>query len=176
VSGWRRRTPEYINVRVSETLDICSYYEWNNWKYRHKWLTIGGEKGRYGVGVVHGGIPHAGACPAAGGAHGGSQYPWLEGGRGVLELCLDGRLEAVVAMSEAARLRETLPTTSRVLGPYENPVTWKFDSWMSKNLNSKLKKKESYTCGCQPPVLKEQNRSLYMCVQDVQITRITIIW
>jgi hypothetical protein len=55
---------------------------------------------------------------------------------------LDGRLEAVaasihlkvmaasiqlevvvVATSEAARLRETLPMTSRVLGPYDNPVT-----------------------------------------------------
>jgi hypothetical protein len=30
---------------------------------------------------------------------------------------------AVVATSEAARLRETLSTISRVLGPYENPVT-----------------------------------------------------
>jgi hypothetical protein len=77
---------------------------------------------------------------------------------------LDGRLEAVVAnihlkavaasihleaaaaTSEAARLRETLPTASWVVGPYENPVTWKFDSLMSKNLNSKLKKEESYTC------------------------------
>jgi hypothetical protein len=46
---------------------------------------------------------------------------------------LDGQLEAVtasiqlkaaaVATSEAARLWETLPTTSRVLGPFENPVT-----------------------------------------------------
>jgi hypothetical protein len=55
---------------------------------------------------------------------------------------LDGRLEAVVASihlkaviasiqleatvaatSEVARLREILPTTSRVLGPYKNPVT-----------------------------------------------------
>jgi hypothetical protein len=55
---------------------------------------------------------------------------------------LDGRLEAVAASihlnavvasiqletvvattSEAALLRETLPTTSQVLGPYENPVT-----------------------------------------------------
>jgi hypothetical protein len=44
-----------------------------------------------------------------------------------------GRLEAVAAsihleaavpaMLEAARLWETLPTTSRVLGPYENRVT-----------------------------------------------------
>jgi hypothetical protein len=29
----------------------------------------------------------------------------------------------VAATSEVARLREILPTTSRVLGPYENPVT-----------------------------------------------------
>jgi hypothetical protein len=33
-------------------------------------------------------------------------------------------LEAVVAVTlEAARLQETLPTASRVLDPYENPVT-----------------------------------------------------
>jgi hypothetical protein len=54
---------------------------------------------------------------------------------------LDGRLEAMVASihlkavmasihlevaaatSEAARLRETLPTASWVVGPYENPIT-----------------------------------------------------
>jgi hypothetical protein len=46
---------------------------------------------------------------------------------------LDGRLEAVAASiqleavvsatSEAARLRETLPMASRVLGLYENPIT-----------------------------------------------------
>jgi hypothetical protein len=53
---------------------------------------------------------------------------------------LDGRLEAVMASihlkavvasihlevaatSEATRLWETLPTTSWVVGPYENPVT-----------------------------------------------------
>jgi hypothetical protein len=43
---------------------------------RHKCLTIGGEeKGCYGVGVVQGGIPHDGACPPAGGVHGGGQYP-----------------------------------------------------------------------------------------------------
>jgi hypothetical protein len=46
---------------------------------------------------------------------------------------LDGRLEAVAAsiqletvvavMSEAARLWETLPTASQVVGLYENPVT-----------------------------------------------------
>jgi hypothetical protein len=52
----------------------------------------------------------------------------------------------VVAMLEAARLRETLPTASWVMGPYENPVTWNFDLWMSKNLSSELKKEESYTC------------------------------
>jgi hypothetical protein len=34
------------------------------------------------------------------------------------------QLEAtVVATSEATRLWETLPMTSQVLGPYENPVT-----------------------------------------------------
>jgi hypothetical protein len=34
------------------------------------------------------------------------------------------RLEvAVAATSEAARLRETVPMASWVLGPYENPVT-----------------------------------------------------
>jgi hypothetical protein len=54
--------------------------------------------------------------------------------------------EAVEATLEAAQLRETLPTTSWMLGPYENPVTWKFDSWMSKNLNSELQTKESYSC------------------------------
>jgi hypothetical protein len=32
-------------------------------------------------------------------------------------------LEAVAATLEAALLRETLPTASRVVGPYENPVT-----------------------------------------------------
>jgi hypothetical protein len=58
-------------------------------------------------------------------------------GRKVGEECwnsgLDGWLKAVaasihleaaaVATSEAARLRETLPTASRVVGPYENPIT-----------------------------------------------------
>jgi hypothetical protein len=32
-------------------------------------------------------------------------------------------LEAVAATSKVVWLRETLPTTSRVLDPYENPVT-----------------------------------------------------
>jgi hypothetical protein len=46
---------------------------------------------------------------------------------------LDGRLEvvatsihlevAVAATLEAAQLRRTLPTTSRAVGPYENPIT-----------------------------------------------------
>jgi hypothetical protein len=36
---------------------------------------------------------------------------------------LDDWLEAVVATAEAARLRETLPTASQVLNPYQNPVT-----------------------------------------------------
>jgi hypothetical protein len=58
-------------------------------------------------------------------------------GRKVGEECwnfdLDGRLEAVAASiqleaavaatSEVARLWETLPTTSRVFGPYENSAT-----------------------------------------------------
>jgi hypothetical protein len=51
----------------------------------------------------------------------------------------------VVVMSKASRMRETLSTASRVLDPYENPVTGKFDSCMSKNLNSELKKEENYT-------------------------------
>jgi hypothetical protein len=40
----------------------------------HKCITISDkEEGRcgYGVGVVLGGIPHGGACPLTGGAHGG---------------------------------------------------------------------------------------------------------
>jgi hypothetical protein len=58
-------------------------------------------------------------------------------GRKVEDECwnsgLYGRLEAVaasiqleaavVATSEATRLQETLPMASRVLDPYENPVT-----------------------------------------------------
>jgi hypothetical protein len=48
--------------------------------------------------------------------------------------------------SEAARLWETLPMASQMLGPYENPIKWKFNSWMSMNLNSKLKIEENYTC------------------------------
>jgi hypothetical protein len=58
-------------------------------------------------------------------------------GRKVEDECwyssLYGRLEAAVASiqleaavaatSEATRLRETLPMASRVLDPYENPVT-----------------------------------------------------
>jgi hypothetical protein len=53
-------------------------------------LSFGGkEEGCCGCsfGVVHRGIPHDGACPPAGGAHGGSgQYPWPEGGGEVLKL------------------------------------------------------------------------------------------
>jgi hypothetical protein len=52
----------------------------------------------------------------------------------------------VAATSKAAQLRETLPTTSRVVGSYENHVIGKFDSLRSKNLNSELKKEESYIC------------------------------
>jgi hypothetical protein len=56
---------------------------------RHKCLTVGGEEeGRYGcnVGVINRGIPHGGAYPPTGGAHGSGQYPWPECGEGVLEL------------------------------------------------------------------------------------------
>jgi hypothetical protein len=56
---------------------------------RNKCLTISGEEeGHYGcgIGVVQGGIPHGGACPPAGGAHGNGQYLWPRGGGGVLEL------------------------------------------------------------------------------------------
>jgi hypothetical protein len=38
-------------------------------------LTISGEEGHCEVVVVHGGIPHGGACPPGGAAHGGGQYP-----------------------------------------------------------------------------------------------------
>jgi hypothetical protein len=49
---------------------------------------------------------------------------WKVGGGGECwNSGLDGWLEAVAATSEAAWLRETLPMTSRVLDPYENPVT-----------------------------------------------------
>jgi hypothetical protein len=109
---------------------------------KHKWVIIGGEENDRcgcGVGVVHGGIPHGRACPLAGGDHGGgSQYPWPKDGGWVLELWPRWPVEAVVANMQlegavaatmkASRLLETLPTTSRVLNPYENPVTWKFDS------------------------------------------------
>jgi hypothetical protein len=56
---------------------------------RHKCLTVGEEEeGRYGcdVSVIHGGIPHGGACRPAGGTHDGGQYPLPEGRGGVLEL------------------------------------------------------------------------------------------
>jgi hypothetical protein len=56
---------------------------------RHKCFTVGGEEeGRCGcgVGVIHRGIPHGGACPLAGGAHGGDQYLWPKGLGVVLEL------------------------------------------------------------------------------------------
>jgi hypothetical protein len=50
-------------------------------------LTVGGEEEhRYGIGAIHRGIPHGRACPPSGGSHGGGQYPWPIGGRGVLEL------------------------------------------------------------------------------------------
>jgi hypothetical protein len=48
----------------------------------HQWW-----KGYCSVDVVHGGIPHVRACPAAEGAHNsGDQYSWPKGGGGVLEL------------------------------------------------------------------------------------------
>jgi hypothetical protein len=124
---------EDINGQVSEAFNICSYYEWNNW---HKSLTIGGEEEGHcgcGVDVIHGGIPHGGACPLARGAHGGGgQYLWPEGVGGVLELWPGwpaggggGQYPpgGGATTSEAARLRETLPMASQVVGPYENPVT-----------------------------------------------------
>jgi hypothetical protein len=50
-------------------------------------LTVGGEEeGWCGISVIHGGIPYCVACALGWGAHGGSQYPWPEGGEGVLEL------------------------------------------------------------------------------------------
>jgi hypothetical protein len=54
---------------------------------RHKCLNVSGEEeGRCVCDVVQKGIPHGGACPPAGHAHGSGQYPWPEGGVGVLEL------------------------------------------------------------------------------------------
>jgi hypothetical protein len=57
----------------------------------HHCLTVGGEEESHcgcSIGVIHGGIPHDGACPLTGGAHGSGQYPWPEGGGGVLKLWL----------------------------------------------------------------------------------------
>jgi hypothetical protein len=51
--------------------------------------SVGGEEeGRcgYGIDVFQGGISQGGACPLAGGAHGGGQYPRPEAGGGVLKL------------------------------------------------------------------------------------------
>jgi hypothetical protein len=50
---------------------------------------------------------------------------WNSGSDGWLEAVVASiQLEAVVAAtSEAAQLRETLPTSSRVFSLYENPVT-----------------------------------------------------
>jgi hypothetical protein len=103
-------------------------------------LTVSGEEeGRCGVGVIHRGIPHGGTCPPGWGAHGKGQYPWPKGGEDCKNSGLDARLEAVVVSiqmeavattSMSAWLRETLPTASHVLDPYENPVTWWFDSWV----------------------------------------------
>jgi hypothetical protein len=99
------------------------------------------------------------------GAYGGGQYPWPKGREKCWNSTLDGRLEAVVARihleavaasiqletavmatSKPSRLWETLPMTSQVLDLFENPISWKFDKRMSKNLNSELKKEENYTC------------------------------
>jgi hypothetical protein len=58
---------------------------------RHKCHTVDGEEEGHhdcGIGVIQGGIPHGEACPPAGGAHCGGQYPRLEGEGGVLELGL----------------------------------------------------------------------------------------
>jgi hypothetical protein len=54
----------------------------------------------------------------------GEEY-WNSGLDGWLEaVAASIQLEAVVvATSKAARLRETLPTASQVLDPYENPIT-----------------------------------------------------
>jgi hypothetical protein len=57
---------------------------------RHKWLVNGGEEEGCcgcGISVVHRGIPEDGSCPPARGADDGDEYPCLEGGGGVLELC-----------------------------------------------------------------------------------------
>jgi hypothetical protein len=50
------------------------------------YLTIADKEGH--CGVIHGGIPNGGACPAGGGAHniGDDQYPRPDNGVGVLEL------------------------------------------------------------------------------------------
>jgi hypothetical protein len=62
-----------------------------------------------------------------------ASIPGLKVGEECWNSDLDGRLEvvaasiqleaAVVAMSKSTWLRETLPTASRVLDPYENPIT-----------------------------------------------------
>jgi hypothetical protein len=134
---------------------------------RQKCLTDDGkEEGRYdcGIGVIHGGIPHGGACPPAGHVCGGGEYPWPKGGGGVLGLWLGwqvggggdqypvggsgGQYPAGCGGGGHVKifpLWESLPTTSQVLDPYENPRRRKFDSCMSKNLNYELKKEENYT-------------------------------
>jgi hypothetical protein len=56
---------------------------------RYKCLTVGGKEEGHNdcdIGVVQGGIPHDRACPPTGGAYDNGQYPWPEGGGGVLKL------------------------------------------------------------------------------------------
>jgi hypothetical protein len=99
---------------------------------RHKYLTVNG---------IHGGIPHGGACPLAEDAHGGGQYLWPEGGGGVMELWSEwlagggggqyppegggGQLYAGGGGGggHVEGFPVSIPIASRVLDPYENPVT-----------------------------------------------------
>jgi hypothetical protein len=50
-------------------------------------ITAAGEEGGH-YGAIHGDIPHGGACPPGGGAHGigDGQYHWLGSWGGVSEL------------------------------------------------------------------------------------------
>jgi hypothetical protein len=153
-SGWRRMSLLDINGWVDESFNTGSYYECNNWKTQIC-LIIGGEEGRCDIGVVHGGIPHAGLALQLELPMATTSIPspkvWEECWNSGLDARLEAvttiiHLEAVAAMSKSARLWETLPMTSSMLDPFENPVTWMFDSCMSKNLNFELKKEEDCTC------------------------------
>jgi hypothetical protein len=112
---------------------------------RHKCLTVGGEEeGRCGCGVVSSteAFPTVGLALQLEVPTMVTSIPGLEMGEECWNSGLDGRLEAmaasihleavvasiqleaiVAAMSKAAQLQETLPRASRVLDPYENPVT-----------------------------------------------------